>query len=72
MKKEKKLIYKPPQAMLFPLGDCLSLMETFSSQGDLQDWTGGSIDGGLEDGLEPEDWFGGGTRPSDNGKIGKC
>ncbi len=72
MKKEKKLVYKPPQAKIFLLGNCLNLMENFSSQGDLYDWNGGSIDGGFDDGLEPEDWFGGGTTTADNGKKGKC
>ncbi len=70
MKKEELLreVYIPPKIELLRLGQSLSyLVTSFSGGGGTTDWQGDKLEGEFEDGLEPEDWFGGGTADVDNG-----
>ncbi len=66
MKKEKKLIYKPPQATISLLGNGLSLMEAFSSNGDGLDWNEGELlPNELDDDVLGDDWNKGGFLGTD-------
>ncbi len=57
MKKEKKLVYKPPRVELYLLKR-LSFLEDFSLDGEVKDWDDG---GHILDDESPDDWFQGGN-----------
>ncbi len=57
--KEEKELYLAPRVEVLRLASSISLLETFSGTGDVEDLTDGNKDdaGWGLDGGEPEDWF---------------
>ncbi len=60
MKKKRK--YEAPELISFSLGKTLSVLMSFSTAGDGEDWdNGGSLDADIVDAIGQEDWdYGGG------------